>query len=93
MQEHPLFGIIKYQNNFDTHLLQSLADQTGGKFFDAKKAQDVAKIYDEIDLLEKSKYQDNIYMKYHDFFIPVLWLILVLIFSELILSTFIWTIV
>lgn len=92
MQEHPLFGIMKYQNNFDTELLKALANQTGGKFFDVKKIQDVAKIYDEIDSLEKSKYQDNVYTKYHDFFIPILWLILILVCSELILSTFVWTI-
>jgi Ca-activated chloride channel family protein len=92
MQEHPLFGVIQYQNNFDTHLLKALAEQTGGKFFDVKKIQDVAKIYDAIDLLEKSKYQDNVYTKYHDFFIPVLWVIFILICSELILSTFVWTI-
>jgi Ca-activated chloride channel family protein len=92
MQEHPLFGVMQYQNHFDTDLLRSLADQTGGKFFDVKKAQDVAKIYDEIDSLEKSKYQDNVYTKYHDFFIPLIWLVLILIFSELILSTFVWTI-
>ena len=92
MQEHPLFGVIQYQNNFDTHLLQALADQTGGKFFDAKKVQDVAKIYDEIDALEKSKYQDNVFMKYHDYFIPFVWMTLLLVLGELILSTFVWTI-
>lgn len=92
MQEHPLFGVISYQNNFDTHLLQALADQTGGKFFDAKKVQDVAKIYDEIDALEKSKYQDNIFMKYHDYFIPFVWMAFLLAVGEIILSTFVWTI-
>lgn len=92
MQEHPLFGIVQYQNNFDTKLLESLAQQTGGRFFDVKKAQDVATIYDEIDSLEKSKYQDNVYMKYQDFFIPIVWVILIAIFIEIILSTFVWTI-
>ena len=92
MQEHPLFGVIQYQNHFDTNLLQSLADQTGGKFFDAKKVQDVARIYDEIDALEKSQYQDNVFMKYHDCFIPFVWLALICALSELILSTFVWTI-
>ncbi len=92
MQDHPLFGVIQFQNHFDTHLLKALADQTGGKFFDVKKIQDVAKIYDEIDTLEKSKYQDNVYTKYHDFFIPILWLIFTLICCELILSTFVWVI-
>ena len=92
MQEHPLFGVVRMQNNFGTDLLKSLAQQTGGKFFDVKKIQDVAKIYDEIDLLEKSKYQDNVYTKYHDFFIPILWIVFILICSELILSAFVWTI-
>lgn len=92
MQEHPLFGVIQYQNNFDTALLESLAEETGGKFFDVKKAQDVARIYDEIDTLEKSRYQDNVYMKYHDFFVPVIWIALLAIFVELFLSTFVWAI-
>ncbi len=92
MQEHPIFGIISLPTNFDTHLLQALADETGGKFFDVKKVEDVTKIYDEIDTLEKSKYQDNVYTKYHDFFIPLLWIVLILIGCELILSTFVWTI-
>ena len=92
MQEHPIFGVIQYKSDFDTDLLKALADQTGGKFFDVKQAQDVAKIYDEIDLLEKSKYQDNIYTKYHDFFIPLLRLLIILIFIELVLSTFVWMI-
>ena len=92
MQEHPLFGVIQYQNNFDTRLLESLANQTGGKFFDVQKAQDVAKIYDEIDTLEKSRYQDNVYMKYHDFFVPIVWITLFAVVVELILSTFVWAI-
>ena len=92
MQEHPLFGVMQYQNNFDTNLLKGLANQTGGKFFDVKKIQDVARIYDEIDLLEKSKYQDNVYTKYHDYFIPIVWLVFILMCSELILSTLVWTI-
>jgi Ca-activated chloride channel family protein len=92
MQEYPPYGVIQYQNNFDTDLLQTLAHQTGGKFFDVKKVQDLSKIYDEIDMLEKSKYQDNVYTKYYDFFIPFLWIVLILICTELILSTFIWTI-
>ncbi len=92
MREHPLFGIIQYQNNFDTHLLEEIAEKTGGKFFDAKKVQDVAKIYDEIDALETSKYQDNVFMKYYDYFIPFIWCVVLLACCEVILSTFIWKI-
>ncbi|MGZ6250616.1 MAG: vWA domain-containing protein [Candidatus Chromulinivorax sp.] len=92
MQEHPLFGVVQYKNHFDTKLLQMLAQETGGLFFDARKAQDISKIYDEIDALEKTKMQDTIYMKYHDFFVPLLWIVLLLVFVELILSTLVWVI-
>jgi Ca-activated chloride channel family protein len=92
MWEDPYFGIMKRQSNFDTKLLQALAQQTGGMYFDAKKAQDLAKIYDEIDQLEKSVQQSNVFMKYHDFFIPIIFLVLALLFFELCLSSFVWTI-
>lgn len=92
MQEDPLLGVVQYQNNFDTTLLELFAHETGGTFFDARKAQDIARIYDEIDRLEKSKYQDTIYMKHHDFFLPIIWIALFVIIIELILSTFVWAI-
>ncbi len=92
MREDPFFGLMKYQTNFDTKLLQGLAQQTGGMFFDAKKAQDLAKIYDEIDQLEKSVQHNNVFMKYHDFFIPIIFFILALLCIELCLSSFVWTI-
>jgi len=90
MQYDPFGRVVAHQNHFNTDLLQQIADQTGGKFFDAKKIQDVARIYDEIDMLEKTKYQDTVYTRYHDYFLPFIWISLLLIFSELILSTFVW---
>jgi len=92
IQADPFGGYVQYPTHFDTRLLYELAHQTGGKFFDAKKAQDLATIYDEIDMLEKSQYQDDVYMKYYDFFLPLIGFALFLILIEFVLSAFVWTI-
>jgi Ca-activated chloride channel family protein len=86
------FGKTPVQTNFNTELLEKVAQETGGKFFNAKKSQDVAKVYNEIDRLEKSKIQNNLYTKHYDFFIPIVLGLLMLIFFELIISTCIWAI-
>ena len=86
------FGIMQTQTHFNTDLLEKVAQDTGGKYFDVKKAQDVARVYDEIDRLEKTQYQNDTYTKYHDCFIPIVFGLLLLIFFELIVSTFIWAI-
>lgn len=92
MQTHPLFGVVQYQNHFDTKLLESLADKTGGTFFDVKKSQDLVKIYDMIDRLEKTTYQDTVINSYQDYFMPFAWLALFLLLIELFFSSFLWTI-
>lgn len=91
MQQHQ-FGIIQRPNNFNTDLLQKVAQETGGKFFDVKKPQDVARVYNEINQLEKSKIQNDAYVQHYDYFIPIIYVLLALIFFELILSIYIWVI-
>ena len=86
------FGVMQYQSQFNTELLEKVAHETGAQFFDAKKAQDLARVYDDIDRLEKTQYQNDTYTKHYDYFIPIVFCLLFLIFSELIISTFIWAI-
>lgn len=81
-----------HPTQFNTELLEKVSQETGGKFFNAKKSQDVAKVYNEIDRLEKSKIQNDVYTKYYDYFIPIVFGLLMLIFFELIISTYIWAI-
>jgi len=71
-------------------LLESIAHETGGKFFEAKNADDMRHIYDTIDTLEKNKIEAPIFGRQQDWFLPLLWIALVFIMSELLLSTFIW---
>ena len=91
--QDPSFGIRRVGGALNQRLLQVIAEKTGGMFFEAKHPKDVAKIYDTIDSLEKSSYQADIFTKYHDYFMPLLWLAICLIMVELFLSTFFWTII
>jgi Ca-activated chloride channel family protein len=71
-------------------LLQEIAKETGGLFFEATNAQDMRQIYDTIDTLEKNKLEHPLYDQRHDWFLPLLWISLVLILSEVVVATFIW---
>jgi Ca-activated chloride channel family protein len=86
------FATYAHPTQFNTELLEKVSQETGGKFFNAKKSQDVAKVYNEIDRLEKSKIQNDVYTKHYDYFIPIVFGLLMLIFFELIISTYIWAI-
>ena len=84
---HPM-GILMQEESsaLNSQLLKSIADATGGKFFEAKKPGDMKFIYQEIDRLEKTKHDIEIYYNYHEFFMPLLIFALILALSEIIFS-------
>lgn len=88
--EHPLFGMQQARVPLNKQLLQTLAQETGGRFFQAKDPAELATIYDTINGLEKTAYETNVYHKHYDVFMPYLWILLALIAGELILSRFVW---
>ncbi len=88
--KHPMFGIQRYGVGLNTDLLSTLAEQTGGKFFEARRSQEMGKIYDEIDKLEKTEYETDVYHKYYDVFMPFLWALICLFCLELFLARFLW---
>lgn len=64
------FG-VQYQNvpvEIDESLLQKIADQTGGKYFRATDNQKLKTIYQEIDLLEKTKIEVTQFRKHKEEF-------------------------
>lgn len=83
------FG-IQPMNGVNKELLHYIADQTGGRFFEAKKPQDMKAIYNTIDRLEKTAYETNIFTHYYDLFKPFLIMAGLLALLELLLSSFIW---
>lgn len=54
--------------DFDPAVLQQIAGETGGKFYEAGSGERIREIYDEIDRLEKSEIKANKYVKKHYFF-------------------------
>lgn len=89
----PFWGPRKAVNALQPDLLKKIAQETGGKFFEVRKPKDMARIYDEINSLETSSYQADVYARYFDYFIPLLWLVLLLFLIEICITTFIWTII
>ncbi len=77
-------------NGVNKELLQYIAHETGGRFFAAKKPDDMKAIYDTIDGLEKTHYETNIFTHYYDYFKPFLIGTCLVAISELFLASFVW---
>jgi Ca-activated chloride channel homolog len=86
------FG-LQPMNGVNKELLQYIADQTGGRYFEAKKPDDMKAIYNTIDRLEKREYETDIFTHYYDIFKPFLCAAAIGAFLELLLSTFVWFII
>ena len=83
------FGGIKYQQvevNINEPLLQSIAEETGGKYFRAESKEKLQQIYDEIDKMERSKIEVNEYKRLHEEFYPFAILGLILLVLSFILK-------
>lgn len=86
---HPWYGTIP-KPRINKALLTTIAHETGGKFFNVGSAADMRAVYDEIDNLEKTENQMNVFSNFYDIFVPFAWLVLALIMAELILSSLWW---
>ncbi len=64
----------------DSKLLQTIASETGGKFYRAKNTKGLLEIYEEINTLEKSKVEEKVYKnvdeKYSLFLFPAVLLLM-----------------
>ena len=87
---HPFYGSVAVKTTLNKELLTTMAEETGGKFFEAKDAQDMRAVYDAIDKLEKAEIDTPIFTRYYDIFMPFVWLVFLFIFFDLLLSAFVW---
>ena len=88
--QHPIYGLVPVANRVNTKLLTLLAQETGGTFFMAKQSDDMRRIYDTINALEKTRIEMPLFTRQYDWFIPLVWLALALIMVEVYLLSFIW---
>ncbi len=86
----PLFGIRSMGFKMNKQLLQAIAQQTGGQFFAAQNPDDIARIYDTIDTLEKTEIETDVFSNYYELVFPFIIAILIFLLSELLLTTFVW---
>jgi Ca-activated chloride channel homolog len=70
----------------DEDMMKEIASMTGGKYFRATDEKKLAKIYEEIDRLERTKVNVEEYRRVAEVFHPWLWAALAAISLELLLS-------
>ena len=87
---HEEGGQLYIDPGLNPELLKEIAKNTGGKFFLASKPQEMKNIYNTIDKLEKTELDVPIFTNYHDYFIPFLWIIILLFSIEIITSSLVW---
>lgn len=73
--DDPVFGkrMVAVEVNLDEETLTRIAEITDGKYFRATDSEELAKIYGQIDELEKTKIESETYTNYTDRF---LWFVL-----------------
>lgn len=86
---HHLYGIVK-KPKVNKELLTKIARETGGHYFLAHSAADMRNIYDKIDALEKTEHEVPMFSLYYDLMPYFVAVIMVLLLSELLLSTYVW---
>ncbi len=75
---------------YDANLLKSIAQQTGGKFFEAQSSKDMRNVYTAIDKLERTEQKMPVYAQYCEYFIYFLWFALLLLFIEFVITSLLW---
>ena len=87
------FGQVVYAQmevNIDEETLTEIADTTGGKYYRADSTDNLVKIYEEIDTLEKSEVEVKQYHHYDEIFGWFLLPALVILLLEIILNNTVW---
>ena len=66
--DDPLFGrrLVQMQVDLDEETLRQIAAKTGGDYFRATDAEELAKIYEKIDALEKTEIETKTFTNYTD---------------------------
>ena len=86
---HPLYGIVIIPT-VNKELLERIAHETGGQFFQAKNPKDMRAIYETIDMLERDEHEVPVFTRSYELFALYGYWTLVLVCIILFLSTFVW---
>lgn len=86
---HPVYGIAIVPT-VNKQLLEKIAQQTGGCYFQAKNPKDMRMIYDTIDQFERDEHEQPFFSRVYDLFNMYGYTALILVNIIIFLSTFVW---
>ncbi len=78
-----IFGMSKVE--IDEALLTKISEMTGGKYFRATTAENLQRIYDEIDRLEKTEIEVTSFNRYNEEFYPFVFIAILFLLIEVLL--------
>ncbi len=88
MRQQGIFGsfLMRAGRGVDKQTLKTIAEETGGMFRMAEDSESLLAIYKEIDEMEKSEIESIRYLDYRELFPPFLFIALILLVTEMVLS-------
>lgn len=78
----------QYPGGFDEALLEQIADTTGGQYFRAMDSEALPQIFDTINQLEKTEFNDDNFKEYNELAFPFIAAALVLLLAGIILDKY-----
>ncbi len=88
--KHPFAGVQRAGTSLDIELLKKIAKKTGGKFFKANNSTQMRDVYNQIDRLEKTERQTDVFHNYYEAFLSFVWFLLLLLGLEFLLKLTVW---
>jgi len=86
----PIMGMQHVSHSLNTTLLDYIARTTNGHSFRAHNPAEMKSVYDTIDALEASEHDAPEYSQYYEYFMPCIWLALIVLVCEVCMRTYIW---
>ena len=86
-----VFGMTQYRHyegGFNEELLQTIAEDTGGQYFRAKDPKALSQVFETIDRLEKTEFDDDSYLQYNELAFPLIAVALILLTAGIVLDRF-----
>ena len=78
----------QYEGGFDEDLLKRIAETTGGQYYRAMDAKALEQIFDTINELEKTEFEDDNYKQYNELAFPIIMAALAFLMAGIILDKF-----
>ncbi|MBC2855580.1 VWA domain-containing protein [Cetobacterium sp. 2A] len=86
-------GIGARENEIDENLLQTMADESNGRYFRARNQREFSEIFNEIDRLEKSSIESRNFYDIRELYEPLLKLALIFLVIGVLFQYFIYIII